>query len=512
MVQLVTNNSVVNSITNYDGDTPLHIACKHGQVEFVKYLTEQCMCDPSIENRSNELSVHYACQHSLEMVELVSDCDLESKTSDGVTPLHIACLHRKLDIVRYLIERKKCSPDLETSDGLTLLDYACGKTRYHYNFSTYAPDPGQEDQAMQAQAAVVKYLMNKCDYDPANVLSLFVKTCKENNLKIAKLFCTTADIVKSSDAEGNTLLHIACMYKHLELVKFLTEERKCNQKINNQAGKLPLHIACECGSLEIVKQVSNCNINAQTTLGNTPLHIACKHGETLLEIMEFLIKQSRCDQTIQNKDGELPLHIACGQRSLEVVKLFSKCDFNAQTKLGNTPLHIACRHNKVEVVRFLTEECGCDQTIQNTDGELPLHIACKQKSLEVVTLVSNCEVNVQTVHKQTPLHIACSYHQIDIADFLVHSKGADPSVLDGSGQHLLHEACTSGNLSLVKILAVSTTVNSKDKNGNTPLHIACNKKRLDITKFLIEEAPTQTNTSIQNHCGNLALHIACETG
>ena len=510
MVQLVTN-SVVHSITNYDGNTPLHIACEHGQVEFVRYLTEQYMCDPTIENRSNELPLHYACQHSLEMVELVSDCDLESRISGGVTPLHIACLHRKLDIVRYLIERRKCSPDLETSDGLTLLDYACGKTRYHYNFSTYAPDPGQEDEAMQAQAAVVKYLIDKCDYDPANVLSLFVKACKENNLKIAKLFCTIADIINSSDTEGNTPLHIACMYEHLELVKFLTEERKCNQKINNQVGKLPLHIACEHGSLEIVKLVSNCNINGQTTLGNTPLHIACKHGETLLEIMEFLITHSSCDQTIQNKDGELSLHIACGQRSLEVVKLFSKCDFNAQTKLGNTPLHIACRHNKVEVVRFLTEECGCDQTIQNTDGELPLHIACKQKSLEVVTLVSNCEVNIQTVNKQTPLHIACRYpHQIDIAHFLVHSKGADPSILDGSGQYLLHEACTSGNLSLVRILAASTTVNSRDKNGNTPLHIACNKKHLDIAKFLIEEAPTQINTSIQNRCGNLALHIACE--
>ena len=511
MVQLVTNNSVVNSITNYDGNTPLHIACMHGQVEFVRYLTEQYMCDPTLQNRSKELPLHYACQHSLEMVELVSDCDPESKTSDGVTPLHIACLHWKLDIVRYLIENKRCSPDAETSDGLTLLDYACGKTRYHYEFSSNTSDLEQVDEATEAKTAVVKYLMNECDYDPANVLSLFVKACQENNLKIAKLLCTNTDIANSSDAEGNTPLHIACMYKCLELVKFLTEERKCNHSVSNQAGKYPLHIACEHGSLEIVKLVSNCDINTQTTLGDTPLHMACKHEETSLEIMEFLIKQKRCDQIIQNKDGELPLHIACGQRSLEAVKLFSKCDFNAKNKLGNTPLHIACRHNKVEVVRFLTEEWGCDQTIQNTDGELPLHIACTQRSLEVVKLVSDCEVNIQTVKKQTPLHIACGYlQQIDIAHFLVHSKGADPSILDGSGQNYLHEACTSGNLPLVKILAASTTVNSRDKNGNTPLHIACKKRRLDIAKCLIEEAPTQTNTNIQNHYGNLALHIACE--
>ena len=641
IVEIVT--SVYDAtVQNNAGETPLHVACKYGQMDIVNYLTEKCVCDHTIQDSSSKLAVHYACAYSLEMVEQVSDCDLECGTSHGVTPLHVASLYRKLDIVRYLIE-KKCSPDIETSDGLTLLDYACGNISCYYDeFSACGSDPELKDKTMHAQAAVVEYLMNKCDYDPANVLSLFVKGCKENNLKIAKLLCTNTDIVNSSDTEGNTPLHIACMCKCLELVKFLTKERKCNQQVKNRAGKLPLHVACECCcQLEIVELVSNCDINAQTTLGDTSLNIACKCGETMFKVIEFLIQQPECDQTIpnndrelplhiacgkncldvvklldkcdfnaqtavgntplhiacrnnrieavkflteqcgcdqtiqnnngelplhiacnqsslsvvellnkcdfnaqtavgntplhiacrnnnvelvqflteqcgcdqtiQNKDGELPLHIACSQSSLPVVELINKCDFNAQTAFGNTPLHIACRNNNVELVQFLTEQCGCDQTIQNKDGELPLHIACKRRSFEVVKLVSNCEVNVQKVNKQTPLHIVCRHpQQIDIAHFLVHSKGADPSILDGSGRNLLHEACMSGNLPLVKILAASTTVNYKDKCGNTPLHVACNKKHLNIAKFLVEDAPTKTNPNIQNHCGDLALHIACE--
>ena len=508
MVKLVTNSFVI-SIRNYDGNTPLHIACKYGRVEFVRYLTEQYMCDPTVQSSTKELPLHYACQHSLEIVELVSDCDPESSTSSGVTPLHIACLHGKLDIVRYLIENKRCSPDVETSDGLTLLDYACGKTRHAYML-----DIEQENviETTQAQAAVVRYLMNKCDYDPANVLSLFVKACEENKLKIAKLLGTNTDIVNFSDTEGSTPLHIACMYKHLELVMFLTEERKCNQQVTNRAGKLPLHIACECGSpLELVQLVTNCDINTQTTLGDTPLHIACKQEETLFEVINFLIKQCRCDQTIRNNNGEIPVHIACRKNLLEAVKLFSKCDFSAQTAFGDTPLHIACRNDNIDLVQFLSEQCQCDQTIRNKDGELPLHIACKQRSLAMVKLVSNCEVNVQTVKKQTPLHIACRHpQQIDIAHFLVLSKGADPSLLDESGQSLLHEASMRGNLPLVKILAVSATVNYRDKNKNTPLHIACKKNYFKVAKFLVEEFPTQIDPSIQNHNGNLALHIACE--
>ena len=518
------------TIQNGVGDTPLHIACKHGQMENVRYLTEKCVCDPKIQNNSNKLAVHYACANSLEMVELVSDCDLESSTSDGVTPLHIACLHRKLDIVRYLIERKKCSPDLETSDGLTLLDYACGNTKYcnkspgytsasrdvtclyrgnkniiwcliekkyeddwddlycdwsdipesftpefdvySYGKSEHSDATGScsstsecsypkkevNDKEKQAQAVVIRYLMSKCDYNPENVLFLFKTACVEGNLETAKLLCTNTDIVKLPDTKGNTPLHIACWYEHFGLVKFLVEERQCSQSVKNQGGELPLHIAC-----------------------------CSKHDS-----------------------------------ALEMIKLVSrKCDVNAQTVHGDTPLHYACYSGVVsDVVQFLTEQCRCDQTIQNKEGVLPLHIACSRSSLEVVKLVCNCNVNAQTIKGDTSLHIAIKsrYEPSEVTEFLVHSKGADPSVLGGCGHSPIHEACGIEDLDLVKILTTSTTVNCQDKHGNTPLHIVCEEGKHRycwnrwylIAKFMVEKFPTQIDPSIQNHNGNLALHLAVE--
>ena len=646
MVQLVSS-PLVHIVEVNHGDTPLHIACMYGRTDFVRYLTENYVFDPTIQNRSNKLPLHYACQHSLEMTELVSNCDVDCRASDGVTPLHIACEYRKLDIVRYLIEKKNCNPDVEDSNGLTVLNYTCGYSRGCIKL--YFEPADVLDEIMQEQATVVKYLMTKCDYDPASVLSLYEIACKEGKIELAKSFTTNADLVNSSDAEGNTPLHIACMNKQLEIVKFLTEDRKCNQRIKNQARRLPLHIACEsdsplemvklvstdcdtnaqtnfgntalhiackrnetsfktlefltkqchcdqtiqnvngelplhivCGknSLEVVKLVSNCDSNTQTKLGNTALHIACKRNETSFKTLEFLTKQCHCDQTIQNVNGELPLHIVCSKNSLEVVKLVSNCDSNTQTKLGNTPLHIACKHNEIEVIQFLTDQCLCDQTIPNNDGELPLHIACgqqplevvklvmkcdsnaqtnvgssplhiacernkiniiqiltqqyrcdqtirdkngelplhiacRQKSIEVVKLVSsNCDVNVRTTEEDTALHIVCRKpEQIDIADFLVNSRGADPSLMDGSSRSPIHTACMSGNLALVKILVASTTVNLRDSYGNTPLHIACGHgdKHLKIANFLTTEAPIPTDLSIQNNCGNLPLHTACQT-
>ena len=410
--------------------------------------------------------------------------------------------------MRYLIEKMKCSPDVETSDGLTLLDYACGNLSYD-EFSAYVPDPEQEDEATQAQAAIVKYLMNKCDYDPANVLSLFAKACKENNLKIAKLLCTNTDIVNTSDAEGNTPLHIACIHKHLELVKFLTEGRKCNQQVKNRAGKLPLHIACECGSpLELV---SNCDINTQTTLGkdnnlkiakllcrytdivnysdtegNTPLHIACMWK--CLELVKFLTEERKCNQQVKNRAGKLPLHIACEcGSSLEIVKLVSNCDTNTQTTLGDTPLHMACRHGETmfKVIEFLIKLPESDQTIHNNDRELPLHIACGKNCLDVVKLLDKCDFNAQTALGNTPLHIACRNNGIEVVKFLTERCGCDQTIQNKDGELPLHIACSQSSLAMVELID-KCDFNAQTALGNTPLHIACRNDNVELVRFLAE--------------------------
>lgn len=355
MVELVSNICKPN-VQNSAGDTPLHIACRHGQVGIVRYLTEKFVCDPTIQNSSNKLAVHYACEHSLEMVELVSECNLESRASGGVTPLHIACQYGKKDVLRYLIEEKNCNLNVENIDGLSLLDYACGYTTYYRPHSNSKKKLG--DEGRQAQATVIRYLMNKCEYELANILLLFIKACEEGNLGIAKTLCSNTNVVNSSDTEGNTPLHIACMYKHLELVRFLTEDRQCNQSVKNQRGELPIHIACcrEQGSpLEMIQLVSTkSNVNAQTVLGDTPLHFACHSGA--LEVVKFLTEQCQSDQTIQNKKGELPLHIACDQfeSSLEVVKLVSNCNVNTQTINADTPLHLACCSSYIITLRLLS--------------------------------------------------------------------------------------------------------------------------------------------------------------
>ena len=177
--------------------------------------------------------------------------------------------------------------------------------------------------------------------------------------------------------KGDTPLHVACRYGHTEIVRYFKHYSKAIP--NATTGELPLHIACCNKDPELVKLVSDCDVNAKIKCevrddvfslarGDTPLHVACRQSN--LETVRYLCKEKHCDTNIQNAAGELPLHIACGRsqsdgQTLDIVKLVSDCNVNTQEwKDKDTPLHIACRQSNLEVVRHLCEEKRCDTNIK----------------------------------------------------------------------------------------------------------------------------------------------------
>ena len=81
------------------GNTPLHYACIYGCTDIVKYLVN-CDCDQTIFNQTGELALHVACesrsQNSLEVIQILIKCDINSVNASGNNLLHVACAHSKL--------------------------------------------------------------------------------------------------------------------------------------------------------------------------------------------------------------------------------------------------------------------------------------------------------------------------------------------------------------------------------------------------------------------------------
>ena len=64
-------------------DTPLHLACRHGWLDIVKSLIESKGCDPHVKDCGSQTPLHYACRYGCE--DIVRYLTLEQKCDARVT-------------------------------------------------------------------------------------------------------------------------------------------------------------------------------------------------------------------------------------------------------------------------------------------------------------------------------------------------------------------------------------------------------------------------------------------
>jgi ankyrin repeat protein len=149
------------------------------------------------------------------------------------------------------------------------------------------------------------------------------------------------------------VLHNACKYKNLEMVKlFLEKGADVNDKDND--GWTPLHYACESGHFEIVKYLISLDVdvNAKDDEGWTPLHWARN-----IETAKLLIEKG-AKVNVKDNDGRSPLHIACEYGYTEIAKLLIEkgANVNVEDDEGCTPLHIAYKEGYIEIAELLIEK------------------------------------------------------------------------------------------------------------------------------------------------------------
>ncbi|KZP09041.1 ankyrin [Athelia psychrophila] len=94
-------------------------------------------------------------------------------------------------------------------------------------------------------------------------------------------------------------------------------------------------------------------------------------------------------------------------------------------------------------------------------------------------------------------HYAASKSRVDIGKFLI-SRGADINAKDKANQHPLHRAATTGSTGFVSILlnppegSPKTRLNTSDRIGNTPLHLAMDSAYAEAAVLLIEAGADRT--------------------
>ncbi|NWU97505.1 PLPL9 phospholipase, partial [Upupa epops] len=244
--------SCVNSTDSEDGCTPMHLACRKGDMECLLELLE-CHARVDVTDRNGETVFHYAVRgNSPQIIELLGrtpTTSLDHLNHEGLTALHLACQLGKEDMVRSLL-------------------------RCHANCS----------------------VMGVLGYPIHTALKFSQKGCAQVILEV------DAGQVHSKDPRYEAIpLHWA---KTAEMTRLLLEH---GSEVNLTSGTADtaLHIAVKRGRFDcaMVLLTHGAHTNTRGQGGNTPLHLAMKHDH--LDMIKAIVVFGG-DVEIPNDLGETP--------------------------------------------------------------------------------------------------------------------------------------------------------------------------------------------------------------
>ncbi|XP_074076110.1 protein phosphatase 1 regulatory subunit 12C isoform X2 [Macrotis lagotis] len=232
----------------------------------------------------------------------------------------------------------------------------------------------------------------------------FLAACAGGDLEEARAMVRGGPgpaLLDSTNADGISALHQACIDENLEVVRFLVEEGASVNQADNE-GWTPLHVAASCGYLDIAQYLLShgANIAAVNSDGDLPLDLAEADAmESLLKAEiarrgvdveaakraeeELLLHDTRCwlnggamPEARHPRTGASALHVAAAKGYMEVMRLLLQAGYDPELRDGDgwTPLHAAAHWGVEDACRLLAEHGGGMDSLTHA-GQRPCDLA-----------------------------------------------------------------------------------------------------------------------------------------
>eukprot|EP01111_Echinosteliopsis_oligospora_P013501 TRINITY_DN4849_c0_g1_i1.p1 TRINITY_DN4849_c0_g1~~TRINITY_DN4849_c0_g1_i1.p1 ORF type:complete len:273 (+),score=83.72 TRINITY_DN4849_c0_g1_i1:56-820(+) len=195
-----------------------------------------------------------------------------------------------------------------------------------------------------------------------------------------------------------------------------------------------------------------------------------------------------------------------------------------QTGSRSTNLHAAAEENNLELVEYLLSSGGAsDVNVQDKQGWTPVHCAAhnigshNRVSMEIFALflgLPEVDVQIRTYTNNSLLHMLTGAPRFEdpalkgtffaFIDLLL-NKGASVNELNKQGETPLHMACYRGDVDLVKrLLQAHANPNCVNIKEESCLHYAVRARSIPVITALLEAGANVCNKC----CDGTALDIA----
>ncbi|MGP1439531.1 MAG: ankyrin repeat domain-containing protein [Treponema sp.] len=515
-LEAMLNEETINA-KDKDGQTLLHIVAKYNDIETVSLLIKKGVKIDSLDSEGKTPLLVALERRNVEVARLLAsnNAELFKKDNFGSSPFFYA---REVALLSNILNSKTINQKDEN-----------GKTPLHYAVEDY-------DVLLVKQILTLGVPSIGIKEDGSNLLTIaYHSPSKIEAAKIASLLLLAGveplygDFKEFEQAvikrnygtrfnDGMTALHVAASKGYIGFVKHLIEQG-CPVNAKNVANSTALHEAVRKGNTSCVSILlaNGADPTITDSFGNTPLHIVMPKSSRL-EIFNLLLSKGT-NPNIKDSYGETPLHIAIRLKyNLDIIKLLVTKGVNIEekNKRGETALLIAVQAEQSELVKYLAG-LGANIHSSNSEGETPfiisfsknfttftsllnatniyskdssgesvLHIAVRnntKKEIVQYILENSTLINVVNMVGDSPLHIAVGFDNEILGDVLI-EKNADIFILNDKGFSPLTLAIELGG-KRGEWFFNKKTLTAKDENGNTALHIVCQRGYARVIKDMV---------------------------
>lgn len=480
----------------------------------------------------------------------------------GLSPFHLAILHKDLDALNRLLELTPSSfypPNLleyahklkekNSIDLLISLKYPSDITDRSTEEDSSPvvglfPDlPFADDDELKIAILSDLPLDYKINHTP-----IFEYVSEKNYSKSIDALLTRYHCLDDPERTiyERDALFAATAYDHLFVVQYLIENRQINPTVRNRQQLTPLHIAIYNNNTRIIRYLIGQmpELNCQSRSGKTPLMLSLECAkslqfnlvseETLHESGEknhtstkikykktvFYSLVHKSDLSIRDKNNAMAIHYAAASNCVrELAYCISEqkeidpksgWDETTKTELNLPPSYYAAQYGASDALEFLFSHGANPRFAINEQGFTPLAYAAKHKNPSICQLILKFIESLSDQEQAVLFHQAVLHKNFELLSSLIERGICSGTVTDYNGKTALHMAAIGDSTKeALLLLENGVSFEQADLDGNRPLHIAATTNSIATLTLLLSQG---CQVDAYNSQKQTPLHLAAKAG